>query len=51
MFNEVSDDLKVVSKSVGKMAHAIDREAANRLMWSEELNLLVLKLSKLLLCL
>jgi hypothetical protein len=30
MFNEVSDDLKVVSKSVGKMAHAMDGEAANQ---------------------
>jgi hypothetical protein len=30
MFNEMSDDLKVVTKSVGKMAHAMDCEAANQ---------------------
>jgi hypothetical protein len=30
MFNEVSDDLKVVTKSVGKMPQAMDREAANQ---------------------
>jgi hypothetical protein len=30
MFNEVSDDLKVVTKSVGKMAQAMDHEAANQ---------------------
>ena len=30
MFNEVSGDLKVVTKSVGKMAQAMDREAANQ---------------------
>jgi hypothetical protein len=30
MFNEVSGDLKVVTKSVGKMAQAMDRETANQ---------------------
>jgi hypothetical protein len=30
MFNEVSGDLKVVTKSVGKMAQPMDREAANQ---------------------
>jgi hypothetical protein len=30
MFNEVSSDLKVVTKSDGKMAQAMDREAANQ---------------------
>jgi hypothetical protein len=30
MFNEVSDDLKVVTKSVEKMVQAMDREIANQ---------------------